>query len=339
MKKLCTTALACGLVAFLATGIALGRGGHGGGGHHGGGHHGSHHSHHHSHSHHGVHHHSHHGYHHAGHHGDHHGYHHDWHHYYHHDGGFAPFTAGWYGAHPGWGWNRLGNPWVAASWAGLGGWLGYEAGTAPLYDENGPTYGYADNESDDDGDDDGDDSDDNSSDDASDSQTASNDDDADESQSQEESPASKVDFAQAANTANTLADQGAQASVNSSDFLPLGVFQISTSEDGTPDALVQLQVSHEGVVRGEYVDLVSHATQPVTGAVNKETQRVAFRVGPNSKATFDVQLAGLTEDETPAWVHFPGGVTREFYLCHASQQEEQEAGQGASTPTEGTQNK
>ncbi|MBX3415442.1 MAG: hypothetical protein KF708_22350 [Pirellulales bacterium] len=339
MKKLGTTALLCGLMAFLATGVALGRGGHGGGGHHGGGHHGGGHhggAHHHSHthSHHGVHHHghTHHGYHHHA----HHGYHHDWHHYYHHDGGYAPFTGGWYGAHPGWGWGRVGNPWVAASWAGLGGWLGYEAGTAPLYDVNGPTYGYADNQSDDDGDD----SDDNSTD-AGETQTASNGSEDNADSKSDDEGKDNVDYAKAAGEASTLADQGAQASVASSDFLPLGVFQISTSEDGTPDALVQLQVSHEGVIRGEYVDLVSHQTQPVTGAVNRETQRVAFRVGPTSKATFDVQLAGLTEEETPAWVHFPGGVTREFYLCRASEKEEQQAEEPTTTTpaTEGAQNK
>ena len=121
--------------------------------------------------------------------------------------------------------------------------------------------------------------------------------------------------------------------MSTSDFLPLGIFQIATSNDGTPAALIQLQVSHEGVIRGEYFDLVSHVSQPVTGAVNKQTQRAAFRVGPNSKATFDVQLAGLTEEETTAWVHFPGGVTREFYLSRASENETNEFDQATSTNT------
>ncbi len=81
-----------------------------------------------------------------------------------------------------------------------------------------------------------------------------------------------------------------------------------------PSAMVQLAVSKEGTVRGTYYDLVTDKEQTIQGAVDKNTQKVAFTAGDNGKVVFETGLANLTQDAGPVALYFENGATRPWTL-------------------------
>lgn len=115
--------------------------------------------------------------------------------------------------------------------------------------------------------------------------------------------------------ASTLATTGTQAEAPSDgDWLPLGVFALSKSGQSNSDVTIQLAVNKEGVVRGNYTDTVTHKTQLVHGSVDKQSQRVAFTVGDNTKNVVETGLYNLTKDEAPALIHFGTDRTEQWLL-------------------------
>ena len=75
----------------------------------------------------------------------------------------------------------------------------------------------------------------------------------------------------------------------------------------TPEMVFQLAVDKAGAIRGNYYDQVSDTTAPVTGAVNKKDQRVAWRVGANKNLVIETGLYNLTQDRSTALVHYGPG--------------------------------
>jgi hypothetical protein len=98
-------------------------------------------------------------------------------------------------------------------------------------------------------------------------------------------------------------------------WLPLGVFAISTSrEDANPIHLVQLAVNKQGVVAGTYLNTAKEETRPVQGRVDRKTQRVAFTVGDKKDTVVETGIYNLTQDEAPALVHFGTERTEQWLL-------------------------
>lgn len=98
-------------------------------------------------------------------------------------------------------------------------------------------------------------------------------------------------------------------------FLSLGVFALAPQQENDATAIVQLAINHDGIVRGTYVDLLTNQEQAIEGAVDKKTQRVAWRVGDNGSVTFDTQLASLTQATGPITLHYENGKTRQWKLA------------------------
>lgn len=187
-------------------------------------------------------------------------------------GGYGWFGSGWYTAHPGYwrpaAWYRAGvtaGAWGWASWPLLGGWFGY-AGAAPYY------YNYGDNVVYDGGNVyyDG-------------QMTAS----ADEYYDQ----------------ASALAGVGATAAPDDKNWLSLGVFSFVKTGEQQPSLVFQLAVNKAGVIRGNCLKPDQQFVGVVQGAVDKETQRVAWTVGNDQKTVYETGLYNLTQDEAPALVH------------------------------------
>ncbi|MCR9120227.1 MAG: protocadherin, partial [bacterium] len=104
------------------------------------------------------------------------------------------------------------------------------------------------------------------------------------------------------NEAENIADSGADTSDET--WLPLGVFAVVAEPGQTKtDKIVQLALSREGAIRGNYQDMLTDKVTPVTGAVDKKTQRVALRLQGNDSLVVEVGLYNLTNDEVPALVH------------------------------------
>ncbi|MBX9792419.1 MAG: hypothetical protein K2Y37_26255 [Pirellulales bacterium] len=275
MKRSLIHGLVLSLTLVYCGAIVWARGGHGGGH---GGHHGGHHSGHHGHA-------GHHG--HPNHHPSHHANHHA--HWAHHN---RPFSRGWYAGHRGawgggWGW---GNPWAVAGWGPTAAWLGLNAAAGPAWGGYGPTNTTiydTDNE-------------------------ALNQPGAEFAGGQNLSPDA---LAAESAAAGQLAAQGATEPGQNEKFMPLGVFTLAPENQTEATAMLQLAVSKQGVVRGTYFDLLSDTDHPVRGAVDKQTQRVAWIIGPQGKVTFQTGLAVLTEPSGPVSVHYQNGQTRQWVLA------------------------
>jgi len=98
------------------------------------------------------------------------------------------------------------------------------------------------------------------------------------------------------------------------DWLPLGVFALTKTDAEKSDVTIQLAVNKQGVIRGNYTDIVTNKTQVVQGSVDKETQRVAFTVGDNTTNIVETGLYNLTKDEAPALLHFGKDRTEQWLL-------------------------
>jgi hypothetical protein len=89
------------------------------------------------------------------------------------------------------------------------------------------------------------------------------------------------------------------------DWLPLGVFAVITEPAQTQtDKVVQLALNKEGAIRGNLQDATTDKVIPVTGAVDKKTQRVAIKMEGNDSAVLETGLYNLTNDEVPVLLHF-----------------------------------
>ena len=65
------------------------------------------------------------------------------------------------------------------------------------------------------------------------------------------------------------------------EWLPLGVWALAHQEEkGEAYIFFQLSIDKDGVVRGAYQNILSGEKSPISGQVDKETQRVAWKMGP-----------------------------------------------------------
>jgi hypothetical protein len=109
-----------------------------------------------------------------------------------------------------------------------------------------------------------------------------------------------------------IAAAGAQT--ENEEWMPLGVFGATTPGQASPDKLVQLAVNKAGVIRGNLQDTLSDTVVQLQGAVEKDTQRVAFSLASNPAAIVECGLWNLTQDSLPVLVHFDVNRTEQRTL-------------------------
>jgi hypothetical protein len=193
---------------------------------------------------------------------------------------YGLYGQAWHTNNPGaWaaaGWGA-GNAWRAASWDSAGAWCGCAA-TQPVYYDYGNNVTYQG------------------------SDVYVNGQDAGTS-------AQYYDQAASLATSGTAAPAPADG-----DWLSLGVFALSKSQQASSDVTIQFAVNKQGVIRGNYTDTVTNKTQPIHGSVDKQTQRVAFTVGDNTTNVVETGLYNLTKDEAPALIHFGADRTEQWLL-------------------------
>jgi hypothetical protein len=115
--------------------------------------------------------------------------------------------------------------------------------------------------------------------------------------------------------ASSLAQSGAAAEAPpDDDWLPLGVFALTKADQKNSIVTIQLAVNKQGVIRGNYTDTATEKTMVIQGAVDKQTQRVAFTVGDNKTNLIETGLYNLTKDEAPALVHVGNDKTAQYLL-------------------------
>jgi hypothetical protein len=193
---------------------------------------------------------------------------------------WGAYSGDWYGAHPGaWaaaGWGA-GAAWNAATWAGLGGWLGYYGD--PLSYDYGSNVVYNDGDVYTDG---------------------------------QNSGSADQYYYSAANLASVGSQP--QAAPDDAQWMPLGVFAASKSGDAKISGTLELAVSKTGVIRGNYTASATDQVQVVKGSVDKNSQRVAWTFGSNQEPVVETGLYNLTKDEATALVHYGKDRTEQWLL-------------------------
>ncbi len=113
--------------------------------------------------------------------------------------------------------------------------------------------------------------------------------------------------------------QTAQLSDNGK-WLPLGVFALVEGNATTSDDVFQIAVNPQGILRGNYHQLSSDQMEPISGSVDRQTQRVAWTIGNDKNPIYDAGgVANLTKDATPLLVHLGDGQTRQLNLIRLEQ--------------------
>lgn len=91
-------------------------------------------------------------------------------------------------------------------------------------------------------------------------------------------------------------------------WMPLGVFAMVEGEETTSDDVFQLSVNAQGVLRGNYHNVKSDQMEPLSGSVDKKTQKAAWTIGADKTPVYEAGIANLTKDATPVLVHTADGV-------------------------------
>jgi hypothetical protein len=99
------------------------------------------------------------------------------------------------------------------------------------------------------------------------------------------------------------------------EWLPLGVFVLSTSaDDKNTTHLMQLAVNKQGTINGTLYNKSDGKSSPITGAVDKTTQRACWYSGDKSDVMMETGIYNLTQDQTSVLVHFGTDRTEEYLL-------------------------
>ena len=139
--------------------------------------------------------------------------------------------------------------------------------------------------------------------------------------------ATAEEFAQSASQLATVAPPPSEAEAEKAEWLALGTFVVSSGKkDLNPTRTVQLAVNKQGVVSGTLYNSETDQAQTVQGQVDKQTQRVAFRVGSSNDIVVETGIYNLTKDEAPALIHFGKDRVENYLLVRLKQPDEQSGG-------------
>ncbi len=102
------------------------------------------------------------------------------------------------------------------------------------------------------------------------------------------------------------------------EWLPLGVFALAKEDnsDAAPNMFLQLAVSKEGIIAGNYNNKSTDETKSVEGMVDPKSGRAAWTIAGKSTPIMEAKLGSLTENETDALVHFADGTTQQWLMLH-----------------------
>lgn len=106
---------------------------------------------------------------------------------------------------------------------------------------------------------------------------------------------------------------------DSQEWMQVGVYNVAETGNSNPTRMVQLDVSRDGKIRGNYFDILSNQVTLLAGEVNKETQAVAWTIGANGKVVFRTTLSALTQPSGTVQVQFPNGKSSSWLIGQVKQ--------------------
>lgn len=120
-----------------------------------------------------------------------------------------------------------------------------------------------------------------------------------------------------ADQAQAIASNVPATKPDAKDWMPLGVFAMTHDGEPTgadPTMFLQLAVSKQGVINGTFQNTATDDVQQIEGMVDKETQRAAWTPVGKERPVMETGIVNLTQDTTPALVHFADGSTQQWLL-------------------------
>ena len=120
-----------------------------------------------------------------------------------------------------------------------------------------------------------------------------------------------------AEQAEEIATTAPSAAPEQGDWLPLGVFAITQDgqASGTePSLYMQLALSKQGVISGTLKNTLTGKVQSLEGMADKESQRAAWGVVDQERPIMETGLSNLTQDTSPALIHFADGQTQQWLM-------------------------
>ena len=134
------------------------------------------------------------------------------------------------------------------------------------------------------------------------------------------------EFAQSAAVLATVPPPASEEQAAQAEWLPLGTFAVSANEkDVDPTRVVQLAINKQGVISGTCYNTQTDQAQSVQGRVDKQTQRVAMRVGESENIVVETGLYNLTQENAPVLVHFGADKVEDWLLVRLDNPENQQA--------------
>ena len=106
------------------------------------------------------------------------------------------------------------------------------------------------------------------------------------------------------------------------DWLPLGVFAVTQEGQSQSNMTFQLAVNKEGIIRGNFENILADNVEPVQGSVDKQSQRIAWTIGDNKEIVVETGLSNLTMEQAPALVHFGADNTQQVLLVRLEEPSE-----------------
>jgi hypothetical protein len=116
------------------------------------------------------------------------------------------------------------------------------------------------------------------------------------------------------------------------EWLPMGVWALGQEDKGDAYMFFQISIDKNGVVTGAYQNVLSGEKSPISGQVDKKTQRVAWKIGTNN-TVIETGLQNLTQDVASCLLHFGPDTTQTWLLVRLKQPEMPDAPQNTSEET------
>jgi hypothetical protein len=118
-----------------------------------------------------------------------------------------------------------------------------------------------------------------------------------------------------ADQAGTIAAVGQEAKPSDKEeWQSLGVFAMVQGDETDANNLFQIAINKDGVIRGNYYNGLTDTTVPISGSVNKSSQRAAWIVGDKKDTVYETGVGNLAEPETTMLVHFGKERTQQWKL-------------------------
>jgi hypothetical protein len=101
-----------------------------------------------------------------------------------------------------------------------------------------------------------------------------------------------------------LARIGSQSAAGyATTWMPLGVFEAIPPNQKSSNMLMQLAVSKDGILRGNFYDTADQNVQPLEGSIDKNIARAVWFVADKRDILFDTSLYNLTRRELAVLTH------------------------------------